>query len=106
MQTFAKTKTSNKTQIDSGWNVVVYDDDEHTDLFVVCIFCNILGLSIREAIGLVDEIESCGQAVVAGPMSQFEAHDIYNKLKNCKNDPHIMNKDIVSNGLYAKIEKA
>jgi ATP-dependent Clp protease adaptor protein ClpS len=76
-----------QTATNRGWVVVVFNDDDHTFEYVMHVFCKVLLISSEKAERLAWTIHSSGSAVVAGPMSKFEAEEIVTKIRNFGPDP-------------------
>ncbi|MCC5877450.1 MAG: ATP-dependent Clp protease adaptor ClpS [Candidatus Sumerlaeia bacterium] len=88
-----------------GWVVVVYNDDHHTFIYVIMVFCAILQVSAEDANRLATTIHTKGEAVVAGPMSKYEAVEISQKIASFGPDPFSM-KPTTNIGLKTSIKEA
>lgn len=70
-----------------GWVVVLHNDDHHTFVYVILVLCRTIHVSAEEAERLAIEVHNAGSAVVAGPMSKYEAAEIATALGSYGPDP-------------------
>lgn len=98
-------ETAQEVSPQRGWVVVVYNDDHHTFPYVILVFCAILQVSAEEANRLAMTIHTQGEAVVAGPMSKYEAAEISLKIASFGPDPFSI-KPTSNVGLKTSIKEA
>jgi ATP-dependent Clp protease adapter protein ClpS len=64
------------------WEVVVLNDDHNTFDHVIAVLMRVVGLGRTEAMALTLYIHHNGSAVVAGPMSAYEAKEMAKAIQN------------------------
>ena len=69
------TITETETELDTPWNVIVYDDPVNLMNFVTLVLQRIFGYSREKAETLMMEVHQLGQSVVwTGPREQAELY--------------------------------
>jgi ATP-dependent Clp protease adapter protein ClpS len=81
-----------------GWLIIVHNDDHHTFNYVIDVLVGVLALSRLEALEKSLEVHFKGCAIVAGPMSRYEADGLVAKMRSFGPD-HYMPKEAKAKGL-------
>ena len=81
-----------------GWLIIVHNDDHHTFNYVIDVLVGVLGLSKTEALAKSLEVHFRGSAIVAGPMSRYEADGLVAKMRSFGPD-HYMLRELKAKGL-------
>lgn len=88
-----------------GYVVVLHNDNHHTFVYVIEVLCKVVETTVDQAEALAREIHEKGKAVVAGPMSNYEAKQIANKIASYGPDPW-SSKPKTNIGLKVTVEEA
>ena len=75
-ETEASGRTALLEQEESRWNVIIFDDDEHSYAYVVEMMMVLFGMTPEEGFNIAYEVDHVGQAVVktCGHEEAIEAH--------------------------------
>lgn len=95
--------TADETRVNRGWIVVLHNDDHHTFDYVIKVLITVVHHPLREAMRLTMRIHNEGSAVVAGPMSRYEADQIAHKISSFGPDPY-SRRPKLNVGLKATVE--
>lgn len=85
-----QTQTDEREQVQPPWEVVVFNDEEHSYQYVIMVFVRVLQISTERALDLAYEIDNCGEAVVAGGLTQQKAEAIASAIAGYGPDPFMV----------------